>query len=159
MTVIIGSGSSTASVALDAVPLSLNAITLNLWSGLTATTGFATTDAAGPPPLQARRVGGTIGDKLTWDRWMGGGTWDMVLWGASHADAGVVSVLVDEVLIGTLDWTGSTNALVAKTLSNFTVGKPGVKRIKIEITARRVVTFHPSDKLRDSVNRGAGGNG
>lgn len=25
---------------------------------------------------------------------------------------------------------------------------------KIEITARRVVTFHPSDKLRDSVNTG-----
>lgn len=25
---------------------------------------------------------------------------------------------------------------------------------KIEITARRVVTFHPSDKLRDSVNAG-----
>ena len=24
---------------------------------------------------------------------------------------------------------------------------------KIEITARRVVTFHPSDKLRDSVNK------
>jgi integration host factor subunit alpha len=24
---------------------------------------------------------------------------------------------------------------------------------RIEITARRVVTFHPSDKLRDSVNR------
>ena len=28
---------------------------------------------------------------------------------------------------------------------------------KIEISARKVVTFHPSDKLRDSVNKGAGG--
>ncbi len=25
---------------------------------------------------------------------------------------------------------------------------------RIEITARRVVTFHPSDKLRDAVNKG-----
>ena len=28
---------------------------------------------------------------------------------------------------------------------------------KIEISARRVVTFHPSDKLRDSVNKSAEG--
>jgi integration host factor subunit alpha len=27
---------------------------------------------------------------------------------------------------------------------------------KIEISARRVVTFHPSDKMRDSVNSGTG---
>lgn len=27
---------------------------------------------------------------------------------------------------------------------------------RIEITARRVVTFHPSDKLRDAVNKGNG---
>lgn len=28
---------------------------------------------------------------------------------------------------------------------------------KIEISARRVVTFHPSDKMREAVNRGSGG--
>jgi len=28
---------------------------------------------------------------------------------------------------------------------------------RIEISARRVVTFHPSDKLRDSVNQSIGG--
>jgi integration host factor subunit alpha len=30
---------------------------------------------------------------------------------------------------------------------------------RIEISARRVVTFHPSDKLRDSVNRSPSGEG
>ena len=90
------------------------------------------------PYLQAF---GTTGDYvggyyISWDVPLTAGTWSLFMWARQQAQNGIMTVTLDGVTLGTLDWYAASAAFAQQSIAGWTVSESDVRELRLESSTK-----------------------